>query len=560
MTGSATPPVRTPTAIDAIAEQWVDTLVRLEPTVGTYIGRVEANSRFGDLSPAGHDLYLSEVRSTLARLEEAEPVDDVDRVTQLDLASSLRLAIESAEAGLHLRDLNVIASPSQDIREAFDLMPTDTAEDWQIIETRLRAVPDALAGYVDTLRLGIERSIVPARRQVTEVLAQARKHASPEGFFVALAAGAPAGSATESLTEAASVAAAGYARFADFLENELLPSATPVDAVGRKIYALRSRQFLGAAIDLDETYEWGLAELERMTREQESIADEILPGATVHEAIAHLDADDARKLHGTGALQRWMQETSDRAVDELSRSYFDIPDEIRTLECMIAPTDEGGIYYTGPTDDFSRPGRMWWSVPAGVTTFDTWRELTTVYHEGVPGHHLQIGQAVYNRAVLNTWRRQLAGSSGHAEGWALYAERLMQELGYLDDPADRLGMLDGQRMRAARVVLDIGVHLGKQRPDGGGVWDADYALEFMRANVNMDDAFIRFEVNRYLGWPGQAPSYKVGQRIWERLRDDYRLQQGDAYDAKEFHRRALDLGGVGLETLQRFLLTDEATR
>ena len=208
-----------------------------------------------------------------------------------------------------------------------------------------------------------------------------------------------------------------------------------------------------------------------MVAEQESIAREILPGASVAEAIAFLDDDPGRKLHGTDALQRWMQETSDRAVAELGATQFDIPAEIRTLECLIAPTQEGGIYYTGPSDDFTRPGRMWWSVPEGVTEFDTWRELTTVYHEGVPGHHLQIGQAVVNRGKLNTWRRQLAGTSGHAEGWALYAERLMEGLGYLDDPADRLGMLDGQRMRAARVVLDIGVHLGKQRPDGDGAVD-----------------------------------------------------------------------------------------
>jgi uncharacterized protein (DUF885 family) len=560
MTDLAQPPARTPTEIDSIAEEWVDTLVRLQPTLGTYIGRVEANTRFADLSPTGHELYLAEVLRAQARLAAAAPVDDVDSVTQLDLGASLQLAVDSAHAGLHLRDLNVIASPSQDVREAFDLMPTETPGDWQIIETRLRAVPDALDGYIETLRVGITRHIVPARRQVVEVAAQARKNASSDGFFARLPHGAPAESATESLEEAASIAAGGYARLADFLEAELLPAATPVDAVGRDIYTLRSREFLGATIDLDETYEWGLAELARMTREQEAIAQEILPGATVHEAIAHLDADDSRKLRGTAALKEWMQTTSDRAVAELSRSHFDIPEEIRALECMIAPTDEGGIYYTGPTDDFSRPGRMWWSVPAGVTTFDTWRELTTVYHEGVPGHHLQIGQAVYNRATLNTWRRQLAGTSGHAEGWALYAERLMEELGYLDDPADRLGMLDGQRMRAARVVLDIGVHLGKQRPDGDGIWDAEYALDFMRANVNMDDAFIRFEVNRYLGWPGQAPSYKVGQRIWEQLRDAYKAQQGDAYDAKEFHRRALDLGGVGLDTLQRFLLADGGSR
>ena len=107
---------------------------------------------------------------------------------------------------------------------------------------------------------------------------------------------------------------------------------------------------------------------------------------------------------------------------------------------------------------------MWWSVPEGVTEFDTWRELTTVYHEGVPGHHLQIAQTVYRAELLNRWRRLASWISGHGEGWALYAERLMADLGYLDDPADCLGMLDGQSMRAARVVLDIGVHCGFPAP------------------------------------------------------------------------------------------------
>jgi uncharacterized protein (DUF885 family) len=130
----------------------------------------------------------------------------------------------------------------------------------------------------------------------------------------------------------------------------------------------------------------------------------------------------------------------------------------------------------------------------------------------------------------------------------------MQELGYLDDPADRLGMLDGQRMRAARVVLDIGVHLKKPNLSGTGVWDADEALRFMRDNVNMNDAFIRFEVNRYLGWPGQAPSYKVGQRIWEQIRDAAQQKAGAGFSFRDFHKKALDLGGVGLDTLRSELL------
>jgi uncharacterized protein (DUF885 family) len=551
---------RTPSAIDAVADEWVDTIAVLAPTLGTYIGRDEVNDRFGDLSPAGHEEIAAATRTTLDKLSALEPVDGIDEVTKTDLSAELRLDLELHDAKWHLRDLNVIASAAQDVRSAFDLMPTATVDDWDVIATRLAAVPGALRGYVETLRTGIAEGVTPARRQVTEVATQIDRYTADDGFFAAFVANAdpdegqlPA-SLARTLADNSAAARVAYDELRRFLAEELAPAAGEVDAVGRDLYALNSRRFLGATIDLDETYEWGREELARMVAEQTAIANEILPGASVEEAVAHLEADPARKLVGTEALQKWMQETSDRAVAELGASHFDIPDAIRTLECMIAPTQEGGIYYTGPTDDFSRPGRMWWSVPEGVTEFDTWRELTTVFHEGVPGHHLQIAQAVYNRAELNTWRRLLAGTSGHAEGWALYAERLMEQLGYLDDPADRLGMLDGQRLRAARVVLDIGVHLGKPRLDGTGMWDADYALDFLRKNVNMSDQFVQFEVNRYLGWPGQAPSYKVGQRIWEQVRDGVRAAQGDDFSFKDFHKQALDLGGVGLDTLRSALL------
>ena len=551
---------RTPSAIDKVADEWVDTISVLAPTLGTYIGRDEVNDRFGDLSPAGHEEIAEATRKTLDALNALEPVDAIDEVTKTDLSSELRLDLEFHDARWHLRDLNVIASAAQDVRSAFDLMPTSTADDWSVIATRLAAVPGALRGYVETLRAGIAEGVTPARRQVVEVATQIDRYTADDGFFAAFVADAapeqgqlPA-SLARTLADNSAAARVAYGELRRFLAEELAPAATETDAVGRELYALHSRRFLGATIDLDETYEWGREELARMVAEQTAIANEILPGASVEEAVAHLEADPARKLVGTDALQRWMQETSDRAVAELGASHFDIPEAIRTLECMIAPTQEGGIYYTGPTDDFSRPGRMWWSVPEGVTEFDTWRELTTVYHEGVPGHHLQIAQAVHNRAELNSWRRLLAGTSGHAEGWALYAERLMQQLGYLDDPADRLGMLDGQRMRAARVVLDIGVHLGKPRLEDDGVWDAPYALDFMRKNVNMSDQFVQFEVNRYLGWPGQAPSYKVGQRIWEQVRDAVQTAEGDDFSFKAFHKRALDMGGVGLDTLRTALL------
>jgi len=543
---------REPTPMDDVAEGWLDTMLELVPELHVHLGRPGRESDYADHSPDGVGALADATRSVLDRVRATAVEDQTDTVTKAELIRTLELELEQIEAGFWQRDLNVIASPAQGLRDIFDLMATDTADDWGHVAKRLHHLPAAMDGYLDSLRIGIAAGNVPAIRQVREVAAQARKQTGTDSFFADLTGRADVPESLQNdLDDGARAASEAYARLADFLEQDLAPHASESDAAGRELYALASRSFVGAEIDLDETYEWGIEELRRMVEEQESIADQILPGASVHEAIAHLESDPARKLHGTDALQAWMQQTSDRAVADLGRTHFDIPEPMRRLECMIAPTQEGGIYYTGPSEDFSRAGRMWWSVPEGITEFDTWRELTTVYHEGVPGHHLQVGLATYNSTQLNGWRR-LNWNSGHGEGWALYAERLMADLGYLDDPADRLGMLDGQRMRAARVVVDLGVHLGKPKPDGSGTWTGEDAFGFMAQHVNMNDSFVRFEVNRYLGWPGQAPSYKVGQRMWEQLRDDWVAVNGT--DLKEFHRQALAVGSVGLGTLRTTLL------
>lgn len=146
--------------------------------------------------------------------------------------------------------------------------------------------------------------------------------------------------------------------------------------------------------------------------------------------------------------------------------------------------------------------------------------------------------------------------SGHGEGWALYAEWLMAELGYMDDPGNYLGLLDGQSLRAARVVLDIGIHCELPAPAsvGGGSWTYDKAWDFLNRHANQGEGQLRFELDRYLGWPGQAPSYKVGERLWMQVRDELAARDGAAFDLKAFHRRALDVGSVGLDVLRGALL------
>jgi uncharacterized protein (DUF885 family) len=546
--------MRPTSKIDELANAYVKTVARNYPSFATSIGFPGGEGDMDDYSPNAVQRDLDLAKRTLAALHQLTPQDEVDEVTLDAMTRTLNSEIAMHETGLVYRDLNNIASPAQGVRDVFDLTPTANHSDWENIASRLSKVGDSLSGYVQTLQISFDNGDAPPRRQVLEVIEQVKQIVDGKFFenFVADCKIELPSDLRAKLEANASAASSGYQAFGDYLQK-MLPKATQADAIGRERYAILSEKFLGAKIDLDETYQWGIEELARVTAEQEAVANQILPGASVQEAIAHLDKDPKNKLHSTEELKAWMQKLSDQAIADLGKTHFDIAEPIRNLECMIAPTQSGVIYYTGPSDDFSRPGRMWWSVPEGVTEFDTWRETTTVYHEGVPGHHLQVAQATYIRETLNDWRRLASWTSGHGEGWALYAERLMDELGYLPTPADRLGMLDGQRMRAARVVLDLGVHLGKPRLDGTGTWDFDYALEFMKANVNMSEEFVRFEVTRYFGWPGQAPSYKIGQRIWEQIRDDYKARKGSDFNMKQFHTTALNLGGLGLDTLKQVM-------
>ncbi|WP_066897096.1 DUF885 domain-containing protein [Mycolicibacterium houstonense] len=542
---------RATTAVDEAAERYLDTYARLDPCAATELGITGHDDDVTDYSPQGVAARAEAARATLRELDGLQPADDVDVVTMAAMRERLGAIVDVHDAGLDVGELNVIASPLQTMRDVFDLMATETEDDWALIAARLAKVPERAAGYALALRQATASGHAPALRQVTRGVNQARQISE---LFSQMGTSAVTDNPRlhSELRRRAEAAADAYRQLGDVLREDIAPHARESDACGRDAYQLMSRLFLGTAVDLDEAYDWGLGLLDAVVAEQESIAQQLYPGATVAETLRRLDDEPRYIISGTDALQAWMQDLSDRAVDSLAGTHFDIDGPLRTLECRIAPTQTGGIYYTGPSEDWSRPGRMWWSVPAGVDRFHTWQETTTVFHEGVPGHHLQIGRAVALAGQLNRWRRLGCWVSGHGEGWALYAERLMSELGWLDDAGDRMGMLDAQRFRAARVVIDIGVHCGLTAPDGE-VWDAERAWNFLTSHSAMAEEHLRFELDRYLGWPGQAPSYAIGQRIWHELRDDA-LRRGATL--REFHSRALDLGGLPLDVLRTALSAD----
>ena len=542
-----------------IADHYVEQLAQLDPLTATSVGITGFDHLMTDLSPEGFAARAALDRATIAELEKAAASDGEDSARKAML-ERLAIGCELYESGALSSELNVIASRLQGVREVFDLMPVDSEEAQCNLADRMAAVSSAYAGLRQTYTEAAAQECIAARRQVLACIKQcAEWSADGSDFYSSLVARTGAtGAIRADLDRAAASARTATAEFGRFLETEMLPLAPLGDAAGRERYELASRAFLGAVVDLDEAYAWGWAEVMRIEEEMRQVADQIVPGGSVAEAVSALDADPARRISGRDAMRAWMQQVADTALAELDGKHFDIPAPARRIEAMIAPTTGGGIYYTGPSEDWIRPGQMWWALGDGVDELATWKEVTTVYHEGVPGHHLQSAQAVFLSDRLNRWQRLMCWISGHGEGWALYAERLMDELGYLADPGNKLGMLDAQLLRAARVVVDIGVHLELRVPADspwrpGEIWNADLAWEFLRARVQVEEQMLRFELDRYLGWPGQAPSYKLGERIWVEAREEARKRKGPAFSLRDFHSEALALGSIGLDPLREAL-------
>jgi uncharacterized protein (DUF885 family) len=550
--------------IDDLANAYVEEWAALNPIESTFVGIPGYDDRIDDLTPDGYAARAELNRRTLVALDGVDAGTEAERVAQEAMQERLTLDVERYDAGEVTSEVNVITSALHGIRKIFDLMPTEGDEAVATIATRLSRIPQAVEQYKTTLLDAAEAGHVSARQQMLEAAKQFDTWIDPDGdnVYRGLAERLDADGALRSdLDCGAEAATAATGAFAAFLRDELSPRGRSSQAAGRDRYGLASRYFLGATIDLDETYAWGFDELHRLETEMRAVAADIAgPGASIDDGVTALDEDPSRKISGKEQFRDWMQELTDKTIAELHGTHFDIPEPVRHMECCIAPTSDGVIYYTAPTEDFSRPGRMWWAVPQGISEFSTWREVTTVYHEGVPGHHLQVGQTVARSELLNRFQRLVCWVSGHGEGWALYAERLMDELGYLDDPGNKLGMLDAEAFRAARVVVDIGMHLELEVPadksfdsHAGERWTPELGWEFMRAHCRVPDENLRFELNRYLGWPGQAPSYKVGERIWLEARDDAKARHGSAFDLKAFHRDALNLGSIGLDPLRQAL-------
>jgi len=498
------------------------------------------------------------------RLEELrQPESKWDRLAFQAAGSYLADKIAWYEAGDHLRDLDSIASEAQTIVDIFDHMDKSTVEGWTNICTRLGSMVTVLDGYRESLAQGIEKGLTVAKRQVTTVAEQSRVAGSDDSPFETLPSELAESDVDRAdlpprLAAAVAHARAAQTAFGEWLLETYLPHAVDDDAVGRERYVRSARRFLGMAIDPEATSAWGWEEVARLRARMERVADEISAGATIPEALQILKTDPARAAANRDEFITFMEERNAIALEKLEGSHFDVPESIRRVDVKLAkPGGPLGAYYVGPSEDYTRSGAVWWSHGDNQGPFPLYDEVSTLYHEGFPGHHLQVGTQLTSADNLSRFHRLFVWYPGLGEGWALYAELLMEQMGFLDKPDYVFGFLSAQMLRACRVVIDIGSHLRLTIPEGqpfhpGEEWSFEIGVEMLQQYATLEKRYAESEMTRYLGWPGQAIAYKVGEREILDIRANLEARGG--FDAKKFHADLLEIGPVGLEVVRDLLL------
>ncbi|MFD1832914.1 DUF885 domain-containing protein [Streptomyces desertarenae] len=555
-------------AVRDVADAHVTELARVEPGIATWLGVPEGRDEMPDLSPEGRARMDDVFRATLADLDRAEqtatgPVPAEERRCGRLLRERLEADLAVSADDEYLREIVNVYGLQQRAQDVFQLMPTKTADDWTAVARRMSLVPRMLDGFQESLTRGLAKNtFVAAPRQVRVIADQLDAWVRDRdglGWYAGFCADADVPPALRAaLDTAAAQAVAALAGLRDWIRADYLPAtdARP-DGVGADRYRTWARFWTGADLDLRETYAWAWEEYRRIRAEMRAEAGVVLPGATAREAMRHLDLH-GEAVDGAEAVRLRLQGWMDEAIDVLDGTYFELAPPVRVVEAAIAPTGTGSAaYYTPPSVDFSRPGRTWLPTQ-GRTRFPLWSLRSVWNHEGVPGHHLQLAQWRYLGTRLSTYQSALASIDACTEGWAMYAERLMDELGHLRASGERLGFLDWQMLRSVRVLVDIGVHLSLDIPAdapvaAGLTWTPGLAREFLALHSGQPAEFVDSEIGRYLGLPGQAISYKLGEKAWLDGRAAARAahaSRGGQLDLKSWHTAALSLGPLGLDDLQ----------
>ena len=542
---------------DLVAEQWEHTLAA-SPEFASSLGDRRWNDQLSEISPAAIERELAATRSFLARFEAIDtsgfPEQEVlDKTLML---RDLHIAVDYARFEGWLMPLNQVAGIHLYSIDLATTGPFETVKDYDDYVARLRGLPRQFDGTIERLRTGMAKGLMPPKVVLEQVPAQAREVAEKkpeESPFAAPLANFPdAVPAAERTRLRTAVLAAireavapAYARFADFVAKEYAPRGRSEVGLwalpdGDARYAMLAAWSTSTTMTPDEIHQLGLREVARIEDEMKAVARR-LGYANLESLDAAIAADP--KLHA---------QTAERLLD-LYRGYtagmqVKLPDlfgrlpkaalEVKPMETTRSPSAPPAGYTPG-TPDGKRPARIEVNVfePEKRTTLNA---ETTCYHEGIPGHHLQIALA-QELGTLPPFR-QNAYYTAYTEGWAHYAEGLAREAGFYQDPYSLYGHLQRQMLRAIRLVVDTGLHAKR--------WTREQVVQFFHDHSNIDEMDVQNETNRYIVNPGQALGYKVGQLKILELRERARQALGPRFDLRAFHDEVLGAGALPLDVLE----------
>ena len=544
-------------AIGELSERYWESSLTLSPLTASFYGDQRYADRLDDPGPDGRAAQRELAEQTIAAtaaIDRSEASPD-DLITLDMLRAVSEQTIESDALRLHeLQVVDQMNGPQTILPQICQFQPAGTPDELERFESRLRAYPAFMAAWTEIVREGLASGLTAPRIVAERTVAQLeRLLAVPLASAIVADAAQVAGDAERERVREL-VAAHVYPadqRFLDAIRGDYLAATRTEPGLwsapnGEELYRVLIRHWTTLDLDPDEVHGSGLAQIDEIEGQRRIIAQAAGFGDDTRAYRRALDDDPSNQPPTKDALVA-------RAAEDITRAMATAPNyfgrmplagcDVRAVE-DFKEQDAPFAYYYPPSTDRSRPGIYYVNgYDLGSRTYT--KLASTTYHEAIPGHHFQIALEMEHPG-LNVFRRlgarSLAGA--YVEGWGLYSERLADEMGLYRSEGERFGMLDAQAWRAARLVVDTGLHAKR--------WSRQQSVEFLvRTGLSMTDATI--ETDRYIAMPAQALTYMVGQREIQRLRAEIEARDGDRFDLTAFHDAVLGHGSLPLATLTREL-------
>ncbi len=538
-------------------EQWQYQL-KTHPERATLLGDHRYDDRWTDHSPEAIAADLAKSKDFLDRFSALEPtgLSDQEVLSQQLMIRDLRQELDNAKFENWLMPINQMSGTHLWIPRLVSLIRFASVADYEAYITRLHKVPAVIDQTIALMRTGMQKGLMPPKQQLELTikqcadLAAAKPEASPFAHPVTAFPEAIAQADRDRLHAAALDAITkdvlpAYARLAKFLKDEYVPHGRKEPGLwslpdGAARYQAAITDQTTTDLTADQIHELGLAEVARIEKEQEAIGKQ-LGFKTLAQFRDHVRKDPKLYAKSREDILDRYRHFIDQMYGKLPQLFGRLPEQKLKVVATEAfrEKDASGAEYVPGAPDGSRPGTV--QVNTSDPTKRLWMDMeSTAYHEGVPGHHLQL--TIQHELKNIPPFRQFGGYTAFVEGWALYSEQLGKEVGFYQDPYSDYGRLQDELLRAIRLVVDTGLHAKK--------WSREQVVKFFHDHSTIDEPSVQAETNRYIVWPGQALAYKVGQLTILRLRTEAQQALGDRFDLRAFHDEVLGAGALPLGVLE----------